>query len=70
MDNIKKDWYVVHTYSGREIKVREQIKQHILKKNLQDYFGRIIIPSEEVIEMRFGKKRKSTRKFFSGLRIS
>lgn len=66
MDNIKKDWYVVHTYSGREIKVREQIKQHILKKNLQDYFGRIIIPSEEVIEMRFGKKRKSTRKFFPG----
>merc|ERR1711915_977903 len=62
----KKEWFVVHTYSGHELKVKEQIKKHIIAKKFSKYFGRIIIPSEEVIEMRFGKKRKSTRKFFPG----
>jgi len=62
----KKNWYVVHTYSGQELKVKEQIKKRIIIKGFSKYFGRIIIPSEEVIEMRFGKKRKSTRKFFPG----
>lgn len=66
MVNIKKNWYVIHTYSGHEIKVKEQIKKHVINKKLTQFFGRIIIPSEEVIEMRFGKKRKSKRKFFPG----
>jgi len=66
LDNKKKDWYVIHTYSGYELKVKEKIKEYIEIKNIKEYFGRIIIPSEEVIEMRLGKKRKSTRKFFPG----
>jgi len=66
LDKKKKDWYVIHTYSGQEAKVKEQIKKHIISQSLTEHFGRIIIPSEEVIEMRFGKKRKSTRKFFPG----
>lgn len=66
MVDFKKDWYVIHTYSGYELRVKEQIKKRILSDDLKKYFGRVIIPSEEVVEMRFGKKRKSTRKFFPG----
>jgi transcriptional antiterminator NusG len=68
VDNIKikKNWYVVHTYSGQELKVKEQIKKSIIVEGFNQYFGRIIIPSEEVIEIKFGKKRKSSRKFFPG----
>jgi len=66
LDKKKKNWYVIHTYSGHELKVKESIKKYIETKDLKKYFGRIIIPSEEVVEMRFGKKRKSTRKFFPG----
>jgi len=66
LDKKNKNWYVIHTYSGNELKVKENIKKHIESKSLGEDFGRIIIPSEEVIEMRFGKKRKSTRKFFPG----
>jgi transcriptional antiterminator NusG len=66
LDKNKKNWYVIHTYSGHELKVKENIKKEIEIKNLKEHFGRIIIPSEEVVEMRFGKKRKSKRKFFPG----
>lgn len=66
MDKIAKNWYVVHAYSGQELKVKEKIKRCILDSSFEKYFGRIIIPSEEVVEMRFGKKRKSNRKFFPG----
>ena len=66
LDKKEKNWYVIHTYSGHELKVKENIKKYIEDKEIQKYFGRIIIPSEEVIEMRLGKKRKSTRKFFPG----
>lgn len=65
-NQIKKQWYVVHTYSGHESRVKEQIQKRILIKEMKKYFGDIIIPSEEVIEMKFGKKRKSKRKFFPG----
>jgi transcriptional antiterminator NusG len=59
-------WYVVHTYSGFEGKVKE----HILKKaeslGLQEAICEVVIPIEEVVELRGGKKRKSARKFFPG----
>lgn len=59
-------WYVVHTYSGFEGKVKE----HILKKaeslNLQEQIADVVIPTEEVVELRGGKKRRSSRKFFPG----
>jgi transcriptional antiterminator NusG len=66
LDKTLKNWYVVHTYSGQESKVKDKITQCILNPNIRKYFGRVIIPSEEVVEMKLGKKRKSNRKFFPG----
>ena len=61
-----KRWYVVHAYSGYEKKVAEKLKEYAERAGLDDYFGRILVPSEEVIEVKDGKKRKSERKFFPG----
>ena len=62
----KKRWYIVHAYSGKEKHVLRTIQEHIVIKNLEDSFGEIIVPTEEVVEMRGGQKRKSERKFFPG----
>jgi transcriptional antiterminator NusG len=62
----KKRWYIVHAYSGKEVQVMNAIKEHIKLKNMEDKFGEITVPTEEVVEMRGGKKRKSERKFFPG----
>ncbi len=59
-------WYVVHAYSGFEDHVMRSIKERIQRNDLQDKFGQILVPTEEVVEMRDGKKRKSDRKFFPG----
>ncbi len=59
-------WYVVHVYSGFEKKIAEQIKQQAEKKGLGDLFGDILVPSEEVVEVRRGQKVNSERKFFPG----
>jgi transcriptional antiterminator NusG len=59
-------WYVVHAYSGFEQQVMRTLKERIKRSNLQDQFGEILVPTEEVVEMRDGKKRKSDRKFFPG----
>ena len=59
-------WYVVHAYSNFEAKVKEAIEERIERLALQDSFGRIMVPTEDVVEMRDGQKRKSTRKFFPG----
>lgn len=62
----KKRWYILHTYSGHENYVVKMLNEHIRKEGLEDYFDDIIIPTEEVVEMRAGRKRKSQRKFFPG----
>ena len=59
-------WYVVHAYSGFEDQVRRSLKERIERSGMQDKFGEIMVPTEEVVEMRDGKKRKSDRKFFPG----
>lgn len=59
-------WYVVQAYSGYEQQVMRTIKDRIDRSDLQDQFGEILVPTEEVVEMRDGKKRKSDRKFFPG----
>ncbi len=59
-------WYVVHAYSGFEAKVKASLEEHIKFNDMQDQFGQILIPTEEVVEMRDGHKRKSERKFFPG----
>mgnify|MGYP000662178976 CR=1 FL=1 len=59
-------WYVVHAYSGMEKAVERNIRERIERAGMQDKFGRILVPTEEVVEMKAGQKRKSERKFFPG----
>jgi len=59
-------WYVVHAYSGYENKVKKGIEEHVERAGLAGDFGKILVPSEEVVEIRDGKKRTSERKFFPG----
>jgi transcriptional antiterminator NusG len=61
-----KRWYVVHAYSGFEKKVASSLKERIELHNMQEKFGEVLVPTEEVVEMRSGQKRKSERKFFPG----
>jgi transcriptional antiterminator NusG len=62
----KKRWYVVHAYSGFENYVKKALLERIQTDGVQDLFGEILIPTEEVVELRAGQKRKSERKFFPG----
>jgi len=59
-------WYVVQAYSGYEGKVKGFIEDRVMQHQLEDKFGQILVPTEEVVEMRDGQKRKSSRKFFPG----
>ncbi|MEA2078745.1 MAG: transcription termination/antitermination protein NusG [Pseudomonadota bacterium] len=61
-----KRWYVVHAYSGFENRVKQSLIERIERSGLQDKFGEILIPTEEVVEMREGQKHRSERKFFPG----
>ena len=61
-----KRWYVVHAYSGFENQVARTLRDRIARFEMQDKFGDILVPTEEVIEMRAGQKRRSDRKFFPG----
>jgi transcription termination/antitermination protein NusG len=62
----EKRWYIVHAYSGREEHVARSIRERAKLENMAEKFAEIIVPTEEVVEMRAGKKRKSERKFFPG----
>jgi len=59
-------WYVVHAYSNFEHKVSESLKERVKRAGLESKFGEVLVPTEEVVEMRDGQKRKSDRKFFPG----
>lgn len=59
-------WYVVHTYSGYENKVKDTLEKSIKSSNMQDYIFDVRVPVEEVSEIRKGKRVKSTRKVFPG----
>jgi len=61
-----KRWYVVHAYSGFEKSVAQALRDRIVRMEMQDRFGDVIVPTEEVVEMRSGQKRRSERKFFPG----
>jgi transcriptional antiterminator NusG len=61
-----KNWYVVHTYSGFEEKVKASIEERIKLKGLEDKITRILIPTEKVIELKGKKKRETDRKFYPG----
>lgn len=59
-------WYVVHAYSGYEKTVQRTLKERVARAGLEDRFGEILVPTEEVVEMKDGQKRSSERKFFPG----
>jgi len=63
---MSKRWYVVHAYSGYEKKVATALKERIDLHGMGDRFGDVLVPTEEVVEMKNGQKRKSERKFFPG----
>jgi transcriptional antiterminator NusG len=63
---MSKRWYVVHAYSGYEKKVANALRERIELHNMQEKFGEVLVPTEEVVEMRGGQKRRSERKFFPG----
>jgi len=59
-------WYVIHAYSNFEYQVKKSLEDRIRRAGLEDKFGDILVPTEEVVEMREGQKRRSERKFFPG----
>lgn len=59
-------WYVVHAYSGMEKAVERNLRERIERSGMQAKFGRILVPTEEVVEMRNGKKAVTERRFFPG----
>ncbi len=59
-------WYIVHTYSGFEDKVKKSLQERIESLSQQDYFGDILVPTEQVVELRKGEKKTSSRKFYPG----
>lgn len=61
-----KHWYVVHTYSGYEQKAKQALERNIKAKKAEPFFGEIIVPQENVVEVKKGQKRTSSRQFFPG----
>jgi transcriptional antiterminator NusG len=64
--DMAKQWYIVHTYSGFEAKVKESLTQRAEAEGMSEVIEEILIPTEEVVEIRDGRKTRSTRKFFPG----
>ncbi|WP_037587416.1 transcription termination/antitermination protein NusG [Stenoxybacter acetivorans] len=63
---MSKQWYVVHAYSGFEKNVQRTLKERIERENMGDYFGQILVPVEEVVEIKNGRKAITERKFYPG----
>ncbi|MBW2610386.1 MAG: transcription termination/antitermination protein NusG [Deltaproteobacteria bacterium] len=59
-------WYVVHTYSGFEHKVQAALEERIKSMNQEEYFGKILVPTEQVVELKKGQKKTYARKFYPG----
>ncbi|GLS84848.1 transcription termination/antitermination protein NusG [Paraferrimonas haliotis] len=66
MAEAKKRWYVVQAFSGYEARVAKTLLEHIKMHEMEQFFGEVLVPTEEVVEMRGGQRRKSERKFFPG----
>ncbi len=61
-----RQWYIVHTYSGFEEKVKTALQERIKKADQEEFFGEVLVPTEQVVEMIKGSKKTSARKFFPG----
>jgi transcriptional antiterminator NusG len=59
-------WFVVHTYSGHENRARHSLLERVKAQGLEDHFGEVLLPTENVVEMRKGQKRTTTKKFYPG----
>ena len=64
--SVEEQWFIVHTYSGFEAKVKDSLTQRAEAMGMAEVIEEILIPTEEVVEIRDGKKKRSTRKFFPG----
>ncbi|QFQ32788.1 transcription termination/antitermination protein NusG [Buchnera aphidicola (Aphis fabae)] len=65
-ESSKKKWYVLQAFSGFESRVAQSIREHVKLNKMQNFFGEVMVPSEEVVEIRGGQRRKSEYKFFPG----
>jgi transcriptional antiterminator NusG len=63
---MSKRWYVVHAFSGFEKQVQRSMAERISRAGMEDMFGQVLVPTEEIVEMKGGQKRRSDRKFFPG----
>ncbi|MFC1497876.1 transcription termination/antitermination protein NusG [Verrucomicrobiota bacterium] len=63
---MQKEWFVLHTLTGQEAKVCENIRRRVKQEEMEDYIGEVIIPTEKVSEVKKGVKSTTTRKFFPG----
>lgn len=63
---MSKQWYIIHTYSGYEGRVRDNLKQRVEAMDMEEDIGEVLIPTEDVVEMKEGKKKVTARKFFPG----
>jgi len=63
---MEKNWYVVHTYSGFEEKVKDAIEDKVKRKGLDEKISRVLIPTERVVELKSGKKKETDKKFYPG----
>ncbi|VFP88095.1 transcription termination/antitermination protein NusG [Candidatus Erwinia haradaeae] len=66
LEATQKRWYVIQAFSGFESRVAQSLREHIKLNNMEKLFGDIMVPTEEVVEIRRGQRRKSERKFFPG----
>ncbi|XBC37711.1 MAG: transcription termination/antitermination protein NusG [Buchnera aphidicola (Meitanaphis microgallis)] len=65
-NNSKKRWYVLQAFSGFEGRVAQSIREHIKINNMETWFGNVMVPTEEVVEIKAGQRKKSEHKFFPG----
>jgi len=63
---MSKEWYVVHTYTGYEMKAKQNLEDRVKQLAKEDLFGEILVPTENIVELVKGKKKESKRKFFPG----
>ena len=59
-------WYIVHTYSGFEDRVKKSLEERVESFGQKDFFGRILVPTEQVVELKKGQKKTTSRKFYPG----